>query len=265
MLRKTKLDLLAAPPTLDDPWESVRGDWLAIQKVNTRAAYQTAYRQFFAWCLLPPEAVTATDAKAYADYLHGQTLAGGTVNVKLAAMQSFYEHCRRSGHWAEQKLNPFSPFNAPRAEVPARRDLPGEIVAAIFDEINLKSRQGIRDFALLYTLAATNLAAREILQLRWGEVRRLPDTCVNVIAHYLQAADRLESIRRETFVFLPLQPTVACRLPHINGHVSIPIPISPDQANKILKKYARRVGYQSEVWLTMLRRCKLPAKLSELS
>ncbi len=255
-------EILTTPPSVG--WDAVQGDWLDGLNPNTRVPYAVAWRQFFGWVLLPPDKVTDEDSRAFTGHMVSQGLAPRTINAKLAAMRSFYEHCRRESLWPEQQLNPFDQINVSRMVSPPTLHLPSAILAAIFEAINLKSSQGIRDFALLYTLVASRSKAQEVLGLTWGEVRdRLsPTACKNVIAHYLDQVGRLATIQPGDFVFVPLQPGVTARFSHIDSPSDFDRPITPDQGNKILKKYARRVGYDDKaVWLTMLRRCELPASL----
>lgn len=245
-------------------WEPLKGQWLRALKPNTQEAYEIAYRQFFDWAMIPPDQVDKDDARCFAKYLTEQGLAPRTVRAKLAALRSFYEHCRQVGEWPAQRLNPFDRLNVRRPKENSTKVLPSvlppRVLADIFGAINLKSRQGARDFALLYVLAASDLRPNAILQLTWREARNLSSDCVKVLRWYLSVVGRLGQIKGEDYIFMALRPEVAVRLPHIDEPTYCPL--SADQGNKILKKYARRIGYDERaVWLTMLRLCELPASL----
>lgn len=256
-------DIITSPPAtaMMSAWDGVLDQWLAAKSLNTQLVYRAVYHRFFDRVMVMPDQVSDKDARLYSGHLAAKGLAARTINLHLAAMRSFYEHCRQAGHWPKQRLNPFDRINVQRSKTPPKEQLSPKIVDKVFETINLESKQGIRDFALLYTLVASELRAHVVLRLTWGEVRRqLPAGCLNVISHYLKKVGRLEKIGDDDYIFTPLQALAAERLPHI-GSSPPDRPITAGQGNKILKKYARRIQYDRAVWLTMLRLCRLPARL----
>lgn len=260
MAKKVQAMLQTPPATR---WGKLREMWLAsLASGRTAQVYAVAQRQFFDFCPCAPGRVGPDEARAWAARLVRQGLAPRTVNVKLAALYSYFEYLREQDAWEAERLNPFDPGQVPRQpESRPVAELPAEVLAAIFRAINLESGHGVRDFALLCALVDSDRPAAQVLSLTYGQARRaLSEAACNAIDHYLERVGRLESIRAEEVVFLPLHADRAKRL-GLNGRRAAG-PISLDQARKILKKYARRVGYCGPARLTMLRHCRWPAGVS---
>jgi len=196
-----------------------------------------------------------------------------TVNARLAAPASLYEYAQRKfvmyneggdevALWPVDRVNPFT--RADRFSTPAdRSQYPSDAeVAAIFGAINTDTVRGKFDYALLYTIFYTCLRADGALGLKWGDIARdgskyivtyrykggdtrqavLSTDVYNIIVEYLKAAGRWVP-RDGDYLFRAQDGDKAMRL---GRAASGNAPISNNQANRILKKYARRAGVTEE-------------------
>jgi len=207
-------------------------------------------------------------------------LSPATVNLHLSALRGLFDFIRdrytvtRSDGtvatlWPADRANPFASVARAKVKPFGRASYPsGEELAAILAQINTDCLTGKRDFALLYALATTCRRASAILGLRWGdilerndagdyifqfhykgdqrgELRRavLNKVAYQAIAAYLEADGRPPAEMAPTdHVFIPLYPERISRLPTVDAaQVDPNAPISNSYANRILKKYARRV------------------------
>lgn len=216
-------------------------------------------------------------------------LASASINQKLAAVRGFYDyvqavfefpeadfhrplieaellHPRRGGKlalWPSQWRNPVDPKVIKRAEVEAydRVEFPTTAEAqAMLNQINLDSLSGKRDYALISAYLTTCVRSSALLNLKWGDLRRVKDgsfafsyrykggkikqanldpTTYQYIRVYLHADGRLATIKPEDYIFVPLH-YMADR-PTINP-VDLSRPISPSVPRDIVKKLAGRAG-----------------------
>lgn len=222
---------------------------------NTIKTYKTAWRQFYRFAKVKPWDVTPKLAERWAAYLaKAAQLADSTVNLKLAAMSSFYDFVQKKYDlWPADARNPFMAVERSKVSAYGRAKFPSvEESQAILSVINTDCLQGKRDFALLFTFLTTCRRSSEILNLRWGDISEKGDgdyvfsyrykggerrravidrRCFQTIETYLQAADRLEEIEDGDYIFTAVDPNQ---------------PLSNTRANKILKKYARRAGVSTK-------------------
>jgi integrase len=184
-------------------WGAAREQWLAKlrhrnTRGNTATVYDVAHRQFFEFVGGPPWDVGSAIAQAWANELAEDGLAKASINQKLAALRSFFNHVafvfrvppqpnahwlvsegllhRDEGEltlWPPTRTNPFDPHRIERHKVRAFSNV--EIITvtefeAMLRGVNFNSIVGQRDFALLYTYFHTARRAAEILGLRWGDI-----------------------------------------------------------------------------------------------
>lgn len=240
---------------------------------NSVKAYKTAWKQFFKWAQITPWNVTPRLSQQWAAWLshQGKALANGergplskkSVNLKLAAMSSFYRYVQRTTDlWPADRRTPFDSVERYQTDPYDSADFPSETEAqAILARINRNVLNGKRDYALLYTFLVTCRRSAEILNLKWGDlapsnsnpgdwvfeyrykggkVKRavLDAHCYVAICEYLKADDRLETIGPDDFIFCRVR-----QVDHLNNVRDAPgKPIGNGMANKLLKKYARQAG-----------------------
>jgi len=278
-------------------WEAAKEAWMESKRrrsggKNTVDTYRIAVRQFFEWAGVPPWEVSPVTAQEWVKWM-GQEgkvveenniirrapLADSSINLKLAALSSFYDFVRRRyisttpdgrvvSLWPADRANPFDAVERVKVSPYGRAVFPTtEELKAILSEINTGCLTGKRDFALLYTIATTCRRSSEILNLRWGDLRELEDgnfafqyvykggeereavlprACHQAICAYLEADGRPpEEMEDEDFVFVALYPERILRMVP-EREVEPNRPISNRTANRILKKYARRAGVDVE-------------------
>jgi len=266
-------------------WEGARAAWLESKRrrsggMNTVKTYASAFKQFFEWSGVAPWQVSPVLAQNWVTSLAENELAETSINLKLAALSSFYEFVQRrytartaDGRevtlWPADRRNPFDAVERAKVSPYGRAQFPTtDECKAILDAIHTEaSTRGKRDFALLFTLLVTCRRSSEVLNIRWGDIQELgdgnysfayrykggdrrksvlPKECYTIICAYLVADGRApETMQADDYLFIPLDAERITRLrkgsPIVENR-----PISNSQANRILRKYARRVGVAEE-------------------
>jgi len=243
---------------------------------NTVRTYTRAVERFFSWCNVPPWQVSPAHAQEWTRWMTGDRdgqgpLAPATVALRLAALSSLYDFVQRRytfrtpdgrdvALWPADRSNPFQAVERPKISPYGRAIFPTvEEAQAILAAINTRCLTGKRDFALLYTVLVTCRRSSEVLHLRWGDIQEAADgyaftyrrkggrtrraflhrTCYQAIVAYLQAADRLEDMAEDDYIFVALDPERIRRL-NPDADVDPNRPLTNGTVNRILKKYARR-------------------------
>lgn len=278
-LQNPETSILDIPVLADDTtpwlnWIEASQDWLEAKRRrsgrnNTVKTYSTAWKQFFKWAAVKPWQVTPDLATRWAAWLAYQGHSPATINLKITALASFYDHVQaRYDLWPPDKRNPFHVIERHKVTPYGRAQFPTlEETQALLAAINTRSITGKRNKALFLTLLVTCRRATEILNLQFqhltptrkgdhkgdyiftyttkgGATKKalLPQICYHLIQSYLQAADRWPLLPDpEGYLFTTLYPDRATRLPHIH-HPTLDQPLTTAACNKILKKYARRAG-----------------------
>lgn len=170
--------------------------------------------------------------------------------------------------WSAAASNPFDPQRVERPRVtPYGRAIEPTTaeVAAIFNQINLESAHGKRDYALLLAIYSTACRASEILNLKWGDLQEtngahftfsfrgksgkidrvaLDREVYGAIVIYLQAAGRYP-LEPDDYIFSPLSEKHKNLPWYQPGHeLDGNRPLDHDTAAQILKKYARLAGVE---------------------
>lgn len=265
-------------------WEAAQTAWLESKRRrsgrdNTVNTYKTAVRQFFEFAQCPPWEVSPLIAQEWVLDMDAQGLAKSTVNVKLAAMSSLYDFVQRRyvamtpdgrtvSLWPADRVNPFNTVERVKVSPYGRAEYPSvDELKAILSQINTSCLTGKRDFALLFTIATTCRRFSEIVNLKWGDLRELeegdfafsyiykggeereavlPKTCYQAICAYLAEDGRPpEEMAEGDYVFVALYPERIKRMDP-EREVNPNQPISNRTANRVLKKYARRVDVDEE-------------------
>jgi len=211
-------------------------------------------------------------------------LSPATINLHVSGLKGLYNFVRDRytirrpdgttiALWAADLANPFAAVTRARVKAYNRAVYPSiEELQAVLGVINTTCLTGKRDFALLYTLAITCRRASALLNLRWGdildaneagdyvfqyhykgdqrnELRRavLPRPAYQAICAYLIADDRPPAeMQPGDYIFIALYPDRMVHLPNVAAGGEINRPISNSFANRIFKKYARRVRIGDE-------------------
>jgi integrase/recombinase XerD len=192
---------------------------------NTRRAYTRILKEFLAFTRTDPRLVTPQIVTGWRDELIRRKQKPATVNLKLAAVRSFYDYLHAGGYVAfNPALTKLVPPPALPEDIAGRALSPKEAVRLLAGPDRNRVK-GARDHAILLTLLRLSLRVAELCSLRrssikwshgrWlvvftvkgGRERRLPlPTVVHAaISHYLSLeADRrkLQRCNAETsFIF----------------------------------------------------------------
>lgn len=207
-------------------------------------------------------------------------LSPATINLHVAGISGLYNFVRDRYQfrrpdgdvltlWPADRANPFAAVDRAQVRAYKRSKYPStDELLAILALPNVETLTGRRDFALLYTLATSCRRVSDILNLRWGdivernedgdyvfqyhykgdqrnELRKavLQKLAYQAICAYLVADNRPpETMQPGDYIFIPLSTDHIKRLPNVDPtKVDGTLPISQSYANRILKKYARRV------------------------
>lgn len=217
-----------------------------------------AVLDFFAFTGKNPLNVTPLDVKTWQAELEEEGLAHSTVYAKISRISSFYE-------WAiENERAEYNPVVLARPRAPkayqneSAQSLADEEAIALLRFVRDKAATGSlsarRDYALLLFYFFSGRRRREIMQLRWGDIKLGPGQAITItgqvkggdyitfeIRHpearealltYLIVSDRLAGMQADT----PLW-TAHDRSGQSNGK-----PLTSHAFVKNLKKYARQAG-----------------------
>jgi integrase len=195
----TQTDLLAdiewhaAPDSLEYGrlvrWLKLRDDWLGAAKGsgrttsgNTRRAYETATRQWLdALNAMPGGAVypwlaRAEHVRVWQNVMGKlQRLSDATINVRLAAVSSWYTFIVRDAP-EEMAQNPFVASTVRRRRVRPygqAHPLGPDRLRKLFthSEAQCHTVGGARNHALLLTYFTTGCRVSEVVRMRWGDIR----------------------------------------------------------------------------------------------
>ena len=232
-------------------------EWFAnLTNAQTRRAYDTAVQDFMRFAGLARAAefrrVTRAHVIAWRDDLVRRGLGGGTVRHRLAALASLFDYlCERNA----VTHNPVKGVQRPKADsgegrTPALGDHQARALLAAPADDTLRSR---RDRAILSTLLFHALRREELCKLRVRDVRHtrqgVPHLKVsgkggktryvplhpgtNALVHdYLDAAGHAAD--EAGALFRPLRN---------NRTGELGKAITPDGVYKLVKGYARRLGF----------------------
>lgn len=151
-----------------DRWSAAAGAWIAeVERRSgskrTPTEYAAYVRRFLAD--LPGDPATATPALAhafaYAPGSSGKDPSPSTISVRLAALQSFYDFCRRMRILED---NPIRDVRRPKGREPIPRGLSPEELKRLL-AATPETASGARDRAAILTMAYTGLRRSELLNL----------------------------------------------------------------------------------------------------
>jgi integrase len=226
---------------------------------NTKRAYRTAIRQFFAlfdW--ICPEDVTVAHAVAFKKHLL-EHVGDATAYYRLSAMSSYFDFLRMPAGATSEPLLRNNPFDSvPRSDIkptPYGRAVPMDwkTFKRILDALPTDPT-GIRDRGILLFFAFTGRRRAEVASLRMkdldlrsspktyrcrvkgGAVKHfeLPTICYDALKAYWIASGRLTTLHPEAGVFTSMRD---CAL---MADYDPDKPLSPRMMNKVLRRAAER-------------------------
>ena len=246
--------------------------WYSSLCENTRKAYQKAWE------------ITRAHIGAWAISMRRSGLAETTIQLRLAGISSLYRYAIEeyeiiNPDGTQTTLAHFNPVKGKSLRINISpygkaTHLTNTQIRAILSSISRNSVLGLRDYALLLTYLATGRRNSEIRNLHWGDIEQIDDriwyhwsgkgkrnqrsellkTAWLAICEYLRAAGRQDSIQTCDYIFTAILSR-AKHLPTVNKDWKpFQRPISGQEANKILKRYAEKAGLRPEqVHIHMLR------------
>jgi site-specific recombinase XerD len=153
----------------DDPWSRAAVEWLTnFQSAATRRTYRSAWRGFLAWLGRHPASVTRMDIIAYRDDLAARRKRAATIDVKLAALASFFAYAK-----GEQLIerNPVDGIDRPKVDpFSAARWLTVGEAGQLLQAPDRASLEGKRDFTILVTMLLMGLRRAEVAGMRVGDL-----------------------------------------------------------------------------------------------
>lgn len=252
-----------------DEWKLAYYNWLNnINSHRTRETYATAFDQFFAASGLHPAEVQKQHIITWKELMRQQGLADTTINLKLAALSSFY---------ASQKLRDDNPSDGvkrmPVSPYGKATWLEDDQDLLLLASIDRNTVQGKRDYAILMLflttavrLSAITSATRKSLSRRGASVtftyankggktvtKKLMPKTITAIQDYLNArTDKDEALWLANTGF-PIydrfiQRMVKSRGDEVFGEGHS---ITPHSLRHTAAKHAMRVGTVDEVQLLL--------------
>lgn len=265
-------------------WARAFDAWLShFSAEGTVHAYKDAWRYFLDFSRLPPWRVGRSVLVEYYNAMHEQGLSDSTIQLRLAGLSSFFDFVTRDYTVIDQRGRevPLHDINPATSKLIRKRLQPyttaqyltkDEIkkFLAVFDQETVRGR---RDYALFLTYLLTGRRSREVLGLRWGDIRdegdfilytwsgkntaartsEMPRPVYSAILAYLDAAGRLATIQPADYIFIA---TVV-----YSASYDASQPLSNHEVGRIIRRTCKAAGIDKRLTChglrhtaTMLRR-----------
>ena len=254
-------------------WSTAFNLWLESHpSSNTRRSYRKSWQLFLSFTHKKPWQISKSDIASWVSDLRSQDLSPETINLRLAALSSFYTYVTQtythlSPEGVEQPLYHYNPVKAvPRPKINPygkARCLTIDQARAFLHSIPRWTLQGKRDYALFLAYLATGRRNSEIRLLCWGDFQEqesglvfyrwrgkgnqrkdyCPPPVWSAIFDLLKSCDCLESISPSDFIFIPLNNN-ALHLPNVRSSNTSQSPLSSQMVCRLLNKYLHRAGIE---------------------
>lgn len=224
----------------------------------------TAVKDFFSFVGVQPGVVTAEAVKEWQSELTAAGLKPATVYAKISRVSSFYNWLLKDDNKAlAQRLGiTGNPVNLARPKAPKAyqnersRALDDEDVLSLLRTVKGRADTGSivakRDYALLLFYFLTGMRRREVMQLRWGDIklngtvklhtqfkngnyetREIADPSVrDALVEYLTASGRMENMEADTPLWVQHDRNGQWKREGLSSHGFV----------KNVKKYAAEAG-----------------------
>ena len=162
-----------------DLWADARTDASSPRRADLIRDKTRAVSDFFSWTGKAPDQVTALDVKAWQAELERRELAASTIYGLISRVSSFYTWAMADPDLAERiNRNPvkLARPKAPKAyQSESCKALDDAEVIALLEVVRGKASfddvVGKRDYALLLFYLATGMRRREVIGLRWKDIK----------------------------------------------------------------------------------------------
>lgn len=141
--------------------------------LHTRAAYGLAIRQFFTFVKgVQPGEVELGDVQRWRDHMMNRLgRSNATVNLKLAALRSFYEYLIAGGYVLRNPAGTKSVKPPPLPDETQGRALGNAEVRALLAGPDRSKPGGARDYAMMLIMSKMSLRASEVCSLKASSVK----------------------------------------------------------------------------------------------
>ena len=209
-------------------WEKLREQWLRSkfrmsESDETRRSYETAINLWLDFLTtirhpdgrpVQPWEVTSYHVEAWQSKLEIEGLAPTTINQRLAACSSFYSYVAAEKALVQgveisafmdatgkTRANPFKGNSVQRAKVKPygkARPLSRKETRQLIEFLDAKKDQitGSRNYALITTYLLTGYRNREVVNLRWGDIKPNPSQPGSFVINWMGKGGKKE---REEF------------------------------------------------------------------
>lgn len=211
-------------------------------------------------------------------------LSDSTINQWLAGISSFYSYCEeydvraKDGRMVKlfDGINPVKTraVKRPKSKAFERTTwLDAEQLKSLLQAVRgyaeINAAKSLRDYALIRCYLATGARNREVREWQWGDLEQrggkvfyrwenkgksgldeLPASAWRAVEEYLRLTGRLATMQPGDYIFQPLSDS-ATRLKRADGSAVVENwdrnrPISPQEANRLLRQYAKRAGLEPD-------------------
>lgn len=164
---------------LNDEWGDALAAWAWNQKSeHTRRAYIGAVRDLLSDSGKHPSELTQSDVIRWRQRLEKSGLAPATIALKLSAVSSAFEFCRRRGL---SSLNPADEVRRPTVTPYGRAsvlDVDSGQDVALLAAVDRSTPLGKRDYSLILLLLVTGVRVGSALAMRWDDLAPAGDGAV---------------------------------------------------------------------------------------
>jgi|GEM_PF-6008630 len=227
-------------------------DVLHEKRPHTARAYDQAWRDLGKHLgdMGLIETLTPEQAQAWVDDMSARGLSAATIRTRLSAVSALFE--------ADEDPT----AGIARPEAPARQEtrIERHELYGLLAAIDRATTHGVQDFALLGSILLTGWSAERVRTLTWADLNlrngkmylrdgqekmQLPRALWNAIAQTVQSAHGSVSLFPGTYLFVTLEG-FGYRHPN-NTHVTENKPISAQDVNRRVLRYARKAGIDARI------------------
>jgi site-specific recombinase XerD len=242
-------------------WEEAFTLWLGSRRAeNTRRNYRMAWQQLLQYTGKQPWEIRKSDLARWMSDMQAHGLAGSTIQLYLAAVSSFYRYVNQvysidGPDGEEMPLHPHNPaMSVQRPRVYAYAEahcLSADQARALLESFDRQTLNGKRNYAMILMYLLTGRRNTEVRTLQWGDLEtrdgiiwyrwagkgkrghnELPQVAYDALVDYLEAAGRLASMQRESYLFTGAHAETALSMRHVG---------------QILKDAAMRAGLDPQI------------------
>lgn len=165
------------PPSVETLYQAVdlfigEGAGMRNLSPHTLTAYSIALRQLSVFLDSREQSlssITTDQLRPFAGYLHDRGLSRRSIRLKLAAVKSFFQFCRKRGLIT---FDPAAPLASPRVEKKLPSVIQQSEAASIVALYDTSTPAGLRDRALFELLYGSGLRIHEALQLNVADIKQ---------------------------------------------------------------------------------------------